>query len=109
MENNIEVILDKVYKDKGWSKSTEHPERLGEIKELIGQRHDWTSKRTYNYSLPSEINESYYVDDLQVTLYDNGIATLFWDKGNVDHSSANSGIGHFIETQDQINLRIISY
>ena len=46
---------------------------------------------------------------MELILYDNGLAFLMWDKGNIDHNSNDHRFGKFEETQDHIKVTNISY
>jgi hypothetical protein len=50
-------------------------------------------KRTFEYKLPNEINNGFYIDTIQFFLFSNGACVVFQESGNIDLYSNN----HLIE------------
>ena len=76
--------------------------------DLLGQMQAFTSRRFFRYELPQAICKSFYLDTVEVTLFDNGTCLLLWDQGNMDHNSNDHRIGVFEETADSVKTRTIS-
>ena len=79
------------------------------ITDLVGERLNvGNNHRNYQYTLPSEQSQGYYVDEVNLYLFSTGACIVYTDIGNIDHNSNNHLIGVYEETDSEINVRAIS-
>jgi hypothetical protein len=112
MENFADKLI-KMTKEGGFTfqsvtETKLTPERKQIIYSFIGDREDFTSIRKFEYELPSEIHQSFYIDTVQIYLFSNKTCLLLWDLGDIDHNSNDHRVGIYEETADAIKTKTIS-
>ncbi len=76
--------------------------------ELLEGKEDYNSLRKYEFKLPSDLSKCYYVDEVKLTLFSNGVCALYYDKSNMDHNSNDHRVGTFVEDTSGIKIKTYS-
>jgi hypothetical protein len=105
---NSEDTLKEILKEINWDFMKISSEARDSLISLIGERQKSTSTRHYGYTLPGDLSESFYFDNVSILLFSNGICTYYYTKGNVDHNSSDYRLGVYEEDESQILLKTCS-